>query len=261
MSALPPLEFDEDAAPFQEVVANPQVFVRVVSTPPGMPWEQSRAAQLEMRHGAPLPIADLMHKMNRLGRWAPGQQGRFAVFYIRAREFRTPFETIVDVEGTPTKVAFGAGAEQLRRARTTGLAVLLLVLSGLIIGTGAAMALNARAQASTRLETAELTVANRLKTAQVIERRRRDSRSLRIAIGGARPVEDVLADLAWASASKTPAARVDVVHWDHGLLAVEVRGEDMPFEALDRVQERSARPIRRDVWLWGVKSGAPGIGQ
>lgn len=252
---------DEDLPPPVGAPDNPQVLVRVVSTPPGMPWEQTRAAQLEMRHGAPLPIADLMHKMVRLGRWRPGQPGRFAVFYIRAREFRGPFETLVDVEGTPTKVAFGAGVEQMRRARITGLAVLLLVVSGLIIGAGVAMALNARAQASTRLETAELTVANRLKAAQAIDRRRREGRLLRAAVGAGRPIDEVLADLAWASASKSPAARIDVVHWDHGLLAVEVRGEDAPFEALDRVQERSSRPIRRGVWLWGVKPSPQGTGR
>ncbi|MFZ3004789.1 MAG: hypothetical protein WA047_01350 [Phenylobacterium sp.] len=255
------LASDEDVAPPLGASAAPQVLLRVITTPPGMPWEQTRAAQLEVRHGAPLPIADLMHKMMRMRRWSPGQPGRFAVFYIRAREFREPFETVVDVEGTPTKVAFGAGAEQMRRARITGLAVLLLVVSGLIIGAGAAMALNARAQASARLETAELTVANRLKAAKAIDRRRREGRLLRTAVGAARPVDEVLADLAWASASKSPAARIDVVHWDHGLLAVEVRGEEAPFEALDRIQERSSRPIRRGVWLWGVKPSLQGAGQ
>ena len=78
---------------------HPQVFARAIVTPPAPPWEQIRAANLEARHGAPLPLAELMHRVKRLSGWAPGRPGRFAVFYVRSKEFRSPFEAKVDVDG------------------------------------------------------------------------------------------------------------------------------------------------------------------
>ena len=61
-----------------DTVEPPQVFVRVFQAPAGMPWEQGRAARLEARHGSPLPIADVMHQVKRLGAWSLGQPGRYA---------------------------------------------------------------------------------------------------------------------------------------------------------------------------------------
>src|SRR4051812_4519545 len=111
---LPP-ERDEPAG-----AATPQVFKRVIATPSGPPWRQVRAAQLEARHGAPLPIGELMFRLKRIAPWSLGQPGRFAAFYIRTREYRSAFEAIVDVEGTPVTVAFGASAKQGRQLQTLG---------------------------------------------------------------------------------------------------------------------------------------------
>jgi len=56
--------------------------------------------------------------------------GRFAVFYVRAKEFRAPFEANVDVDGQLVKVAFGLGGGQVRRAQGWAMILLVLVLVG-----------------------------------------------------------------------------------------------------------------------------------
>jgi hypothetical protein len=232
--------------------ATPHVFVRALSTPPGPPWEQARAARLDARHGAPLPLPELMHQVRRLDRWAPGQPGRYAAFYIRAREFREPFEASVDVDGRPVRVKFGASGPDLRRFQGMGAAVLAIALCGAILGTGITLALGARREAEARLAAAEQFAAARLKLAQAHRDRSNQARDLRALVGHARPLAEVLGDLTWVATSKTPEARLTGVHWERGLLAVEARGEQPPFLAVDRPIERSPKPLRAGVWLWAV---------
>lgn len=237
----------------------PQVFVRALSTPPGLPWEQSRAATLDARHGAPLPIVDLLHQVRRLDRWGPGRPGRFAAFYVRAREFREAFETEVEVDGQAVKVRFGAPAADLGRLRTAGGALAVLVLSGLLLGTGMMLAWQARATVTTQLEAEEQLAASRLRMAEAQRERARSVREVSRLVGQGRPLDEVLADLSWVATSKGPEARVVGVHWERGLLAVEARGEAAPFLAADRALQRSPRPLRPGVWLWAV--GRPGSAQ
>lgn len=237
----------EPVAPTQ-----PQVFVRVFVTPPGAPWEQTKAADLEARHGAPLPIADLLFRVRRLAKWAPGRPGRFAVFYIRAQEFREPFETEVDVDGQPVKVAFGASAGQLEQIKQIGLAVGVLVAVGAILGGGFMLALTARAELNTQIEALEMQSQQRLRAAQAYQKQKDLAQSLEVAVGRSGRMRDVVADLAWVATSKAPEARIIAVHWERGVLAVEARGEVAPFAAPDRRVERLEKPLRPGVWLWGV---------
>lgn len=246
----PPL-VDDDA--FDEPAdAHPHVFVRAFSVPAAMPWEQTRAAQLEARHGAPLPISELLFRCRRLGSWGLGRPGRFAVFYVRGREFKAPFETVVEVDGEPVKVAFGAGAEQLRRAKSSVLVLILVGFTAFVLAAAPMIAFKARRDAQTRLDAVEQALAAKMRLAAAVERDRRNAGALRRAIGRTAPVGDVLADLAWATRAKDPEARIVAIHWDHGFLAVEARGEVPPFNAGDRRLERSDKPVRAGVWLWGV---------
>ena len=260
MNAVPAQEFAENLAPENAERVHPQVFVRAFSIPPGAPWEQNRAAQLEARHGAPLPISELLHRVSRLGSWAPGRPGRFAAFYIRAREFQVPFETIVEVDGSPIKVAFGAAAEHLRRAQRVGLVALLTILSAAIVTGGLFMALHARSAAASRLERAELAVAGKLRAGRALQQQRAQVRALSDIVGQSARISDVVADLSWATSAKAPDARIVAVHWDHGLLGVEARGAGSPFAGTSRKIERSSRPIRPGVWLWGGYPAGPTSG-
>lgn len=239
----------------------PQVFVRAFTTPPGLPWEQARAAQLEARHGSPLAASELQTQLKRLTTWGPGRPGRYAAFYVRLRDYRGPFETTVDVDGRAIKVAFGAGAQQLERARLVGGALAVLVATGGVLGLGVALAQAGKRDAVVAQETLAQLSAGKLRQAQGYRRSHELARDLRRSVGESKPVSDVIADLAWAASAKRPEARIAAVHWDQGLLAIEVRGEEAPFEPGARELQRSDKPIRPGVWLWGLTDGQDGVGR
>lgn len=234
----------------------PQVFVRALSVPPGAPWEQARAARLDARHGAPLPIGELMHQVRRLEPWGPGKAGRYAALYVRAREYQAPFETDVEVGGRTLRAQFGARAVDRDRARMLALVAGLLVVSGAALGGGLMLALGARSEATARLEAAEQLAASRLKMAEGVRARQQQARELRDLVGQARPMGEVVGDLTWVATSKAPEARILAVRWEGGLLAAEARGETPPFQSVDRPVAKASRPLRPGVWLWGV--GRPG---
>ena len=123
----------EEEAVATAAAVEPKVFVRVIPTPPGMPWDQARAAALEARQGAPLPLIDVAYQVRRLAPWAPGQPGRHAAFYVRAQEVGEALATVQTVDGRSLTVQFVSFAEQRRRSRR-------LVRLG-IVGAGAAGAL------------------------------------------------------------------------------------------------------------------------
>lgn len=240
----------------------PNVLKRVVTTPPGAPWEQNRGAQLEARHSAPLPLSELVFRVRRLSRWAPGQPGRFAVFYVRTRELNGPYETQVEIDGQSVRVAFG-GAPARSRAFSDWTAVLIgLAATGAVIGGGVTLALGARAQTTERMEAAERLAHAKLASAKGYRRDAAEAEGLRTALGRARSIDDLMSDLAWAAAARSPDAKLSALHWQGGAMAVEVRGEGAPFVASDRHVERGPRPLRPGTWLWGVgpasgRSGAP----
>jgi hypothetical protein len=235
----------------------PQVLVRVIVTPPGAPWEQARAAKLDAQHGAPLPISELIHQLRRLAPWAPGRPGRYAVFYLRAREFHAPFETTVEVDGQPLPVRFGTPARDAARVKLAGLALILLVLTGAVLGASTLLALRVREAANVRLEAAEQMATSRLRMAEAFSKRTNDTQDLRALVGSARPLSDVISDLTWVATSRTAEARIVGVHWDRSLLAVEARGDQPPLLAVDRPLRRSDRPLRPGVWLWAVGGRRP----
>jgi hypothetical protein len=246
----------EEAPPRAGETGDPQVFSRIFSVPPGAPWEQGRAARLEVRHGSPLPVAELMWRLRRLGSWRLREPGRYVVFYIRAREYARPFETTLDVDGAPMRVAFGAAADGLKRMRRTALTTLGVVGCVAVVTVGVVLALQARADAASRLEGLERSLAAKARLADRAQLERRQAAELRNAAGRAIRIQQVLDDLRWATATKAPEARILALHWDHGLLAIEARGEAPPIQGPDRQIERSSKPVRAGVWLWGVKGSA-----
>jgi hypothetical protein len=256
-----PSEIGLDPPPADAAAAPPvpQVFTRAFVTPAALPWDQMRAAQLEARHGAPLPLPDLLHKIRRLDGWAPGRQGRFAVFYVRRRDFQTPFETTLDVDGQAVRVAFGRTGGAGPKVSGSALATAAAVGVAFAVAAGAVtVAWSARQSAEAELAQLEQRAEAKLRMARKAQAAREQDRALASAQGqGARP-EDVLADLAWVSRVRFPDARVVAVHWDRGLIALESRGEAAPVAAVGADLVRSERPLRPGVWLWGLSraSGA-----
>lgn len=246
-----PVEAAEDAAPVQ-----PQVFVRAFSVPAGLPWEQSRAAQLDARHGSPLPIDELLVQLRHLDRWSPGKPARYAAFYVRVQDYSTPFETTLQVDGQSVAVAFGARKQDLDRVKVVAVVGLIIALCGAVLGGSLMMALGARSQAQAALDTTEHLALTKRRAGLAYQVQIDQARGLRREIGRARPLEEALADLDWAAASKAPDARISALHWDHGLLGVEARGPAPPLISGERPLQRATAPLRPGVWLWGVEPRA-----
>lgn len=237
-----------------ETVADtpPQVLVRTFLTPSGMPWDQVRGAQLEARHGAPLPIADLQYRVKRLEPWGLRRPARFAVFYVRRADVRGPFETTVNVDGETTRVAFGGAKEAAQGLPELALQVLALAVSIAITIALAAGVWTARQDAEQRLEGLERQAAAKLRAAQRLQHDQLQDNALAASRDKAAQVVDVLSDLEWVARARSPEARLLSVHWDRGLMAVETRRGEPPLEAHDRQIVRSSKISRAGTWLWGV---------
>ncbi len=251
--ALPPLN-DNDGA---EDAAAQRVFVRVIATRPGPPWDQARQAALEARLGAPARLTDIVWRLRRLDPWRPGGPARFAAVYARAKDARNGLVAAPTVEGRQVSVSFTPPAEQARRLRRLGaVAMASAVIAALAVGL-ASTVIARRGQTGALLDSAERAAAARLRQADALGRLKRQALELDGAGLRGRRIADLLADVAWTSAAKSPAAHIQALHWDHGFMAVEVEGADPPFASPDRPVQKSKAPVRPGVWLWGVSSMDP----
>ena len=233
--------------------APPRILALVTSAPPGWPWEQTRVAMLEARHGAPLPIEQVHLRLRRLTPWRPNQPARFAAFYVRAAEITARLEAVVEVEGRPTPVTFEPPEALARRARRSLLAGVMAAGVAALLFLSIAAALLARAEGEQQLAAMEHDAAVKLRRAEALQAARRDSAALTLVQPGD-PVAAPLSDLAWAMAAHAPDARIEVWRWDHGVVEVEARGEAPPFVDARRAMSRSG-PVRRGVWRWRIEPG------
>ena len=234
-----------------ELPAPPKIFARVTGAPPGWPWEQTRGAMLEARHGAPLPIEQMQLRLKRLTPWRPNQPARFAAFYVRAAEVTTRLDAVVDVEGQPTPVTFEPPEALARRARLSLLAGMTAAGVAALLFVSITAALLARAEGEQQLAAMERDAAAKLRRAEALQAARRDSATLTLVEPGDR-IAAPLSDLAWAMTARTPDARVEVWRWDHGVVEIEARGEAPPFVDARRAMSRSG-PIRQGVWRWRIE--------
>lgn len=230
----------------------PKVFSRTISTPGGAPWDQARAAALEARVGAPLPLGEVVYRVRRLDGWSPGRPGRYVAFYVRSRDVGDGFETTVTVDGRPVEVSFLPRAEQARRAQRSLTILLASAAAGLVIALALATAIGVHANIETRLADLEQQALARQRDATLEARQRAQARALNALGARGSSINDYLSDLAWATASKAPDAHIDALHWQHGYMGVEVRGSTAPFAAQDRTVIKADKPVRPGVWLWGV---------
>lgn len=231
----------------------PTILSRTIAVPPGPPWDQARAADLEARLGAPLPIGELKYKLKRLSTWSPQRPGRFAAFYLRAADYAGPFETVVRVDGASVTVAFGAKARQLTQVREGAAALGAAALAVLLIAGGVGAALSARSDADASVSRAEALAQARSRTLEKFRRGEAAVAAARTLARGRTPVSELVADLDWAGAGRAPDARILAAHLYQGMFAVEARGPRSPFTSTDRTVARSDRPVHDDVWLWAVE--------
>jgi hypothetical protein len=236
---------------------DPKVFVRTLTVPPGWPWEQARTADLDARHGSPLPAAEVIYQVKRLTGWSPGRPGRFAAFYVLAKDVGERLETHARVDGQDVGVVFEAPTLAEGRLRRLGLVGLAAGVMAFLLVLSAGVALGRRAELESQLAIAEQKAASKLKAASDKARLKAQAQALRYRADRGAPLSEVLADMAWISSAKSPDTHIEAFHWDRGYLAVEARGDVAPIEMLSgETLERSAKPIRPGVWLWGVERRA-----
>lgn len=231
------------------------LFVRPIATRPAMPWDQARAASLDARLNAPLPISELAWTLRRLERWMPGAPGRYAAVYARREDVGDGLETTAELDGQRFAVQFPSPGRRKAQARRLAVAGAIAAVTTALVASMLVSLVTARADANVRLESLEQTVAARL--SQTRRQTALQAQAQVMANAGLtnHRADRVLADLAWAARNKSAAAGVERFIWEGSLFAVEVRGEEPPFTAADRPVERSARPVRPGVWLWGVAQG------
>lgn len=233
------------------VATGPKIFVRTIAVPPAWPWEQHRAAGLDARHGAPLPLGDVAMQLRRIEPWRPAHGGRYAAFYVRRGEVRGRMEAQVEVAGQLRRVVFLGPGEQQRAARAVVLVAVVAFVVVAAIALSVAAAMLSRDRAEAQLQTAEAAGTAALRQARGVHALKAQSEALDSVDRGSR-LDAVLADLAWASSAKAPDARIEAWRWQGGLMAVEARGEASPFIATDRLVQKAPKPLRKRVWLWGV---------
>lgn len=246
----------EDEAPKPEPVVKPEpkVFVRTVLAPPGMPWEQTRTAELDVRLSSPLPAGDVVYQIRRLEAWRPGAAARFAAFYVLARDVNGRLETHAQVDGRDVRVVFESAEVSSARAKRlvavglgAGIIVFALVLA-------VSLAVGRRVELEGRLAAAEQQADAKLRAASAKARLKAQDQALRQWRDKGRPLSDLMADLGWVSSAKTGGAQIDGVHWERDLLAVEAAGPQPPIAVFgDSKLARSIKPIRPGVFLWAVE--------
>jgi hypothetical protein len=234
----------------------PTIFVRTQATPPGLPWDQARAAELEARAAAPLPLSDVLYQLRRLDPWFIGRPARYAALYMRSSEGGRDVQSVVEVAGRRLKVRFLSAGEKRRRARLVAVATICAVGSVALGAAAVQSALASREEAVGRLDAMELIARSRTRAANAQEHLRLQGRALVAAGVQARSLDAALDDLAWASSAKTSNAHIDAFHWERGRMAVEVRGEAAPFVGSKRLVVQAKKPLRPGVWLWGVAAQA-----
>jgi hypothetical protein len=249
IAPFPRLIIEEDPV---EVAAPPKPFVKVVSTPPGLPWDQTRAAELEARVGAPLPLDKVVYRVKRLEPWQPGHAARFAAVYFRGEELGGRLDATVEIDGRTLSLNFLSRQEGGRRARMLAIAAAAAGVTTFLAVAGIGMALTTRAQATAQLEALEQLVAKRSREVEVRRSLKAQAKALDQEGLAGRSLSDFLNDLAWASEAKAPGARIQAFHWDRGYLAVEARGDAAPFVETARRVERYEKPIKPGRWLWSA---------
>jgi hypothetical protein len=251
MTEVAPLRLvAEDGGPPE--ASGPTIFARSIAVPAGAPWDQRRAATLDVKLGAPLPLSEIVYKLWRLEPWSFRRPSRFAVAYVRAREIGDRFDGTAVVDGQAVRIRLYSLREQARRARVVALSTLAAVVGVFLVGGALAQALATRAAANAKLAAAEQTLVVRERQADTLERLKDQTRWLNASHVQGQTVGDMLSDIAWASAAKNPAAHIDAIHWERGLLGITVRGDAAPLAQTERTEIKVPQPLRPGVWLWGV---------
>lgn len=234
------------------VAPDPKILARRVSAPPGFPWVQWQAAQLEARLSAPLPISELVYQVKWLEPWSSNQPARLAVFYARKSDVGSGLVERVPIDETHVIVRFSDPAAVARER---------IVILGIIGGAGAAvtilvatlgMAMAARMETEARLQRLEARADARAHALEVRDHMLAEGRALENSGLADRDIDHVLGDLAWVAANKSDTARFTTWYWDRGYMAVEGRMAVSPFPSPDRPTKEALTMGAHGVHVFGI---------
>ncbi len=226
-------------------------FTRVLATPPGWPWDQTRVAMLEARHTSPVSSDGVNIIVRRLKPWSMGEGGEFVAIYLRIGDPLPPQGLDVEVRGRTIHIDLpsrAARAEQLKdqATRVGAVVVMLLILLGLIT-----LAFERRTALDDRLNDAEVQSSHMAREAHAMARAKQDAEGLS-ELGVGDGLGHALDDLTYVTAAKDPAARLDAFYWSKGFWAVEAHGGDAPVKDTGLNLQKSVKPVRPGVWLWAA---------
>jgi hypothetical protein len=229
----------------------PKVFTRVIMAPPGPPWRQRQMAMLEARQSAPIALADVALRLQRMGMW-DGRVARFVAFYVRTVDFQQSIVTDLQVDGETVRLRMPHPSEERQRSATAALIGGLTAFVVVACAAAISGAASQRDSLTQGVETAERQASSRLRVAQNAHRRAKEAAALAAASRNDHTISEVLADMSWVAANRAPGSRIQAFHWEGGALALEASGSNPPIDAWDRPLIRSARPLRPGVWAWAA---------
>lgn len=225
-------------------------FTRILNTPPGWPWDQTRIATLEARHTSPVSGADIAIIMRRLQTWRFGESGRFVAIYARHGDIEQGLKLNLDIGGKAISIDMPSPR---RKAEETHDRLWRLGLIGLMIccllGFGM-VTLQRRTAEAERLSQLEALMTRKVKDAEGVARARADAEALADLNLDNRTLDNALLDLKTISFQRDPAVRLEAFYWNKGYWAVEVHGTAPPVKDATVPLQRSTKPVRRGVWLW-----------
>ena len=238
----------------------PKPFTRGFSVPPGLPWDQARAAQLEARHTSPVAALagdELRIHVKRLTPWRPGEEGRFAAIYLKASETRPGQVFRLEVQGHPVTLEIPSPALKAAQLQQNlwimGCVGILVVALLFMVMTS----LSRRQDMDSQVTTLESDIATRLHRGAAIERAKAEAEALQALDLKGHSASEVLGALRIVTLAKNPNARIDSFLWDRGYWAIEAHGTDTPLELGSVSLKRSPKPLRGDTYLWVAQLQAP----
>jgi hypothetical protein len=226
-------------------------FTRVLATPPGWPWDQTRAAMLEARHTSPVASDGVNIIVRRIKAWALGEGGEFVAIYLRVGDPFPAQGLDVDVRGRTIHIDLpsrAARAEQLKDqvTRIAAVSVMVVVVLGLVT-----LAFERRAALDDHLGDAEVRVAHEAREAHAVARAKHDAEAL-TELDVTDGLDKAINDLTYVTAAKDSTARLDAFYWSKGFWAVEAHGNDAPIKDPGVTLQKSTTPVRPGVWLWAA---------
>ncbi len=230
----------------------PQTFVRPVTTPAALPWEQSRAAGLEAALSMPSAKGDLRYRLVRTKGWRPGQPGRFAAVYLKGAAPEISCTAEILVEGRALKIAFISDATRRRQIKEQAVALVAFAGPAALFILALSGSIAVRSDRELRLQALEAKAARAELFTKRLAKERAEARLFSHSGLADHTLKEAQADLSWLARNRNLAAHVQAIHWEGGLMTITARGDTPPLRSSERELRRSAKPLQPGLWLWGV---------